>query len=101
MTRVFRRTSSRLFRRGVPEGVARRHAASRVPQMCPKCVRVFFRQTTTSVNLQALYRSPLPDSNRRPPPYHGGALPTELRGRVGQSSHVLDGRIEGAGTMET
>ena len=25
--------------------------------------------------------SPLPDSNRRPPPYHGGALPTELRGR--------------------
>ena len=27
--------------------------------------------------------SPLPDSNRRPPPYHGGALPTELRGRFG------------------
>ena len=26
-------------------------------------------------------QSPLPDSNRRPPPYHGGALPTELRGR--------------------
>src|SRR5205823_10181105 len=26
-------------------------------------------------------KSPLPDSNRRPPPYHGGALPTELRGR--------------------
>ena len=26
--------------------------------------------------------SPLPDSNRRPPPYHGGALPAELRGRV-------------------
>ena len=25
--------------------------------------------------------SPLSDSNRRPPPYHGGALPTELRGR--------------------
>ncbi len=25
--------------------------------------------------------SPLTDSNRRPPPYHGGALPTELRGR--------------------
>ena len=24
--------------------------------------------------------SPLPDSNRRPPPYHGGALPAELRG---------------------
>jgi hypothetical protein len=28
-------------------------------------------------------RSPLTDSNRRPPPYHGGALPTELRGRDG------------------
>jgi hypothetical protein len=27
------------------------------------------------------YLSPLPDSNRRPPPYHGGALPTELRGQ--------------------
>jgi hypothetical protein len=26
-------------------------------------------------------RSPLPDSNRRPLPYHGSALPTELRGR--------------------
>src|SRR5439155_16638524 len=25
--------------------------------------------------------SPLTDSNRRPPPYHGGALPTELRGQ--------------------
>ena len=28
-----------------------------------------------------LFQSPLTDSNRRPPPYHGGALPTELRGR--------------------
>jgi hypothetical protein len=30
--------------------------------------------------------SPLSDSNRRPPPYHGGALPTELRGRSGHRS---------------
>ena len=30
----------------------------------------------------AFSRSPLADSNRRPPPYHGGALPTELRGQV-------------------
>src|ERR1700758_5495353 len=30
----------------------------------------------------ALLQSPLTDSNRRPPPYHGGALPTELRGLV-------------------
>src|SRR5207248_6215532 len=29
----------------------------------------------------AFLQSPLTDSNRRPPPYHGGALPTELRGR--------------------
>src|SRR5262245_19462495 len=27
------------------------------------------------------FASPLPDSNRRPLPYHGSALPTELRGR--------------------
>src|SRR3954447_26017462 len=26
--------------------------------------------------------SPVSDSNRRPPPYHGGALPTELTGLV-------------------
>jgi hypothetical protein len=30
----------------------------------------------------ALLQSPLTDSNRRPPPYHGGALPTELRGQA-------------------
>ncbi len=30
--------------------------------------------------------SPLPDSNRRPLPYHGSALPTELRGRAWQRS---------------
>src|SRR5450755_964731 len=39
--------------------------------------------------------SPLTDSNRRPPPYHGGALPTELRGRdahsIGMRSSCLDG----------
>jgi DNA-binding CsgD family transcriptional regulator len=38
--------------------------------------------------------SPLTDSNRRPPPYHGGALPTELRGRVVeamQSSGTTEG----------
>ena len=26
--------------------------------------------------------SPRSDLNRRPPPYHGGALPTELRGQM-------------------
>src|SRR4051812_46846746 len=33
---------------------------------------------------RAFVKSPLPDSNRRPLPYHGSALPTELRGRRGQ-----------------
>jgi hypothetical protein len=28
------------------------------------------------------FSSPLPESNRRPHPYHGCALPTELRGRM-------------------
>jgi len=38
----FRRwTRSRLAREVVSEGVARRRDASRVPQMCPECVRVF------------------------------------------------------------
>jgi hypothetical protein len=36
---------------------------------------------TKDPHLQVFLRSPLTDSNRRPPPYHGGALPTELRGR--------------------
>ena len=36
--------------------------------------------------------SPLTDSNRRPPPYHGGALPAELRGRGPESSRTGSGR---------
>src|SRR6266516_1911682 len=38
-------------------------------------------QTATSRKREKI-ESPLTDSNRRPPPYHGGALPTELRGRA-------------------
>src|SRR5215204_61773 len=53
-------------------GDSRRRGTSRVPQICPRCVRVFSRQTTISAALQALNKSPLTDSNRRPPPYHGG-----------------------------
>src|SRR5207247_7974418 len=37
----------------------------------PACTRVLFEQTTTNTYLQAFCRSPLTDSNRRPPPYHG------------------------------
>ena len=42
-----------------------------------------------------LLQSPLTDSNRRPPPYHGGALPTELRGRSGNRSRGLPRRCTG------
>ena len=38
----------------------------------------------------ASVRSPLPDSNRRPLPYHGSALPTELRGRSACKSGLLN-----------
>jgi len=38
--------------------------------------------------MQGFCASPLTDSNRRPPPYHGGALPTELRGRSLDCSQV-------------
>src|SRR5919198_4222862 len=48
------------------------------------------RKTAICTALQ----SPLTDSNRRPPPYHGGALPTELRGRVGKCSARLSGLFE-------
>ena len=47
---------------------------------------------------QRLFESPLPDSNRRPLPYHGSALPTELRGRkTGRSAshHQLAMRVAG------
>src|SRR5687767_1553675 len=33
--------------------------------------------------------SPESDSNRRPPPYHGGALPTELSGRERHDSAAV------------
>ena len=42
------------------------------------------------------FASPLTDSNRRPPPYHGGALPTELRGRgVTVAARTAVGRRRG------
>src|SRR5436309_7458393 len=61
----------------------------------PACTRVLFEQTTTNTYLQAFYRSPLTDSNRRPPPYHGGALPTELRGRGPDCSPGRGARCDG------
>jgi hypothetical protein len=57
-----------------------------------RCVRNVSARSTDrqqqSADLQALYRSPLTDSNRRPPPYH--AIPTATAGsrwqRFGASS---------------
>src|SRR5215218_8442636 len=54
-------------------------------------------ETTEPGAEQEETRSPLTDSNRRPPPYHGGALPTELRGRgtecsPGSAEPVTGGR---------
>jgi hypothetical protein len=40
--------------------------------------------------------SPLPDSNRRPLPYHGSALPAELRGRKGLLSAPLAHPVRGS-----
>jgi hypothetical protein len=61
-----------LFLFNAPSEAVVKHTASRVPGMCPECVRVFHIQTTTKVDLQALFLSPLTDSNGLPPPYHGG-----------------------------
>jgi hypothetical protein len=49
--------------------------------MVPAATGALTIQTTMDGDFQEFCRSPLTDSNRRPPPYHGGALPTELRGR--------------------
>ena len=45
-------------RRHVSEGVARRRSASRVPQMCPKCVRVFREQTTINARFAGTLGKP-------------------------------------------
>src|SRR5438105_14367695 len=49
--------------------------------------------------MQANRGSPLTDSNRRPPPYHGGALPTELRGQAGKSSPDMVGAMRARRTL--
>ena len=48
-----------------------------------------------------LRKSPLPDSNRRPLPYHGSALPTELRGHLQDFSGFSGFRCAGAETPLT
>ena len=57
---------------GVWEGVARRRDASRVPQVCPECVRVFNGQTTTKCRFAGTLRKPSDGLEPSTPPYHGG-----------------------------
>src|SRR5262249_15603137 len=72
-----------------PQGDTRRRACPRMPASPRNVYPCRTREAqchATAGNTIApfagvLARSPLTDSNRRPPPYHGGALPTELRGR--------------------
>jgi len=68
------------------EEVIRTARAKMDIQMCPFCVRVRLSFTPPDRKIPANARSPLSDSNRRPLPYHGSALPTELRGRVARRS---------------
>ena len=58
---------------------AERPALQRVCEPCSHGVRTV--TGVTQLAKKPCKSSPLTDSNRRPPPYHGGALPTELRGR--------------------
>ncbi len=75
-------------RRRLPRVVALRRAYRRCVRNVSACSG--YRQQQ-SADLQALCPSPLTDSNRRPPPYHGGALPTELRGRSPECSPTSGG----------
>src|SRR5215203_3306793 len=50
---------------------------------------------------QAAVQSPLTESNRRPSPYHGDALPTELRGREPDEDTCSSGRADTRGRDRT
>ena len=69
------------------EGVSRLPSAActRECRRAPPCtlggIHRCLQVQQNNPDLQGYSGSPLTDSNRRPPPYHGGALPTELRGR--------------------
>src|SRR6516165_702818 len=59
------------------------------PQLSSHCLRLrvhwpHFRphQLVQIPQIMPLTWSPLTESNRRPSPYHGDALPTELRGQI-------------------
>src|SRR6266851_5154578 len=54
----------------------------------PKWFHDSFHGNSRGLVTMPLTWSPLTESNRRPSPYHGDALPTELRGHDGQRPHV-------------
>ena len=64
--------------------VARARVCPRVPKMLPvsypRRIGIAPLQATQHAHMQGFCASPLTDSNRRPPPYHGGFVP---RRRVG------------------
>jgi hypothetical protein len=63
------RVLAREVRRKASQDVAMRRAYRRCVRNVSACLT---NRQQQSAHLQALYRSPLTDSNRRPPPYHGG-----------------------------
>ena len=89
---------------GTFQAVSRDAARARECPPVPKCTRLvpakraeFVRVGNSICPFAGLFGSPLTDSNRRPPPYHGGALPTELRGRdrtVAQGEAMQGGGFE-------
>jgi hypothetical protein len=69
--------------RFVSMDVARGRAATRVPQMCPECVRAFSKQTTTKYRFAGTLRKPSDGLEPSTPPYHGSSeeVPAYMRGR--------------------
>ena len=60
--------------------------AAKLANSPPDCPPVICRQDRN----RAFTWSPLTESNRRPSPYHGDALPTELRGRPAARAVRID-----------
>ena len=70
---------------GPPRGVARPETVKRRAALRPKSgLRQLVSRRPFKIHCRGVFPgqwSPLTESNRRPSPYHGDALPTELRGR--------------------
>jgi hypothetical protein len=69
---------------GVSGGVARRRDASRVPQVCPECVRVFNGQTTTKGRFAGTLRKPSDGLEPSTP-----SLPWRFRGGRHARTHAI------------